>query len=582
MKPKEEQKATMNSDIYCGEMLQRMNGYRVAHSLCDVDLMVEGLTFSAHRLVLAAGSPFFHGLFTTEMKEKQENKIVLKQVKASVMENVLEYLYTGKTSLNPENAEDLVVSASYFLIEGLKEKASNFIRSSLNVDNCIQVREFAEKHDCKSLSLAARVFIGQHFGEIINGEEFLGLEFEKIEEFIASENTVVPKEERIYEAVTKWVRKAPAIRKKYFKKLFHHVRLSLLSRKFLNVTILQDELVTSNVACMQFVLQSMSNVQSLPPIQKPRKCLDSCVDAVVISGGFDDDNLPTASTICFIPEMNNTWYELTPLSIAKYGSAAAYCDGFLYSVGGWEVQASQGPIEEDVPTTSVERYDPTTNTWLSVAPLKHAEKFVSVISLDGHLYCLGRSKSMYRYTPAKNTWEYITGAPEELHGACVVADASNIYVIGGLDQNNMVTSSCWKYDPEVERWSLLSSMSTKRYLAAGTVKGREIFIVGGLNEYGSTQALNSVEVYYIDTDEWSCGFSYLQFPRYSAGVTCIWDKVLVFGGEHEGETQNSIEWYNKIERRWELCPKMPCRSNFCCNWLRIPKNLLEVVEELEF
>jgi N-acetylneuraminic acid mutarotase len=290
--------------------------------------------------------------------------------------------------------------------------------------------------------------------------------------------------------------------------------------------------------------------------------LDACVDAVIISGGLDDQKEPIKSTVCFVPEDNNSWYTMSPLSSARYFNASAYCDGFLYCVGGWK---------KGIAIKSVERYDPVTNSWLNVCPLPQAGRWVRAVSLDGQVYVYGASGCMYRYTPSINIWTQITSTSEEIRFACLVTDSSSLYLVGGFDSYNGVRSACQKFDPESEKWTLLTPMNNQRQQASAVYKRKHIYVVGGLKNYGDDVALGSGEVYSIDHDVWETLPS-LQFPRHIAGIACVWDDILIFGGAHRQVTQKSIEHYNEAKGKWEVLSDMPYRNCFSCSWVRIPKH----------
>ena len=63
--------------------------------------------------------------------------------------------------------------------------------------------------------------------------------------------------------------------------------------------------------------------------------------------------------------------------------------------------------------TSVERYDPATNAWETMAPMPTARRSFGVAVLDGKLYVVGGEmpwdarllKVVERFDPATNTWE---------------------------------------------------------------------------------------------------------------------------------------------------------------------------------
>ena len=56
-------------------------------------------------------------------------------------------------------------------------------------------------------------------------------------------------------------------------------------------------------------------------------------------------------------------------------------DGFIYAVGGWE-----GSSRLD----SIERYNPSTNQWNMVAPMKMAVTSPAVVAHEGLLYVTGQ------------------------------------------------------------------------------------------------------------------------------------------------------------------------------------------------
>ena len=54
-----------------------MNELRRSKDLCDVTLVVKSEVFHAHRVILASRSPYFHGMFKSNMAESQQDEITL-------------------------------------------------------------------------------------------------------------------------------------------------------------------------------------------------------------------------------------------------------------------------------------------------------------------------------------------------------------------------------------------------------------------------------------------------------------------------------------------------------------------------
>ena len=83
------------------EATQHATKTRLLSYLCDITLVAkEGKEFKAHRNVLSAVSPFFARLFQSEMKEKKEGIIRFEEISASILEGVLEFIYTGHVEIS--------------------------------------------------------------------------------------------------------------------------------------------------------------------------------------------------------------------------------------------------------------------------------------------------------------------------------------------------------------------------------------------------------------------------------------------------------------------------------------------------
>lgn len=70
----------------------------------DLVLIVESEQFHAHRVILAARSDYFRALLYGGLREsRQENqRIEIKECKASAFEFLLRYIYTGRINLIKE------------------------------------------------------------------------------------------------------------------------------------------------------------------------------------------------------------------------------------------------------------------------------------------------------------------------------------------------------------------------------------------------------------------------------------------------------------------------------------------------
>ena len=78
-------------DCLSRDTLGVLNSMRKNTELCDVNLVVENTTITAHRAILAASSPYFRAMFLSGFSEVNEECIELKDMAAQALEAVIDY-----------------------------------------------------------------------------------------------------------------------------------------------------------------------------------------------------------------------------------------------------------------------------------------------------------------------------------------------------------------------------------------------------------------------------------------------------------------------------------------------------------
>jgi len=76
---------------------------------------------------------------------KQLIRIELEEATASVMEDMLKYVYTGNVSVTEDSGHNLIATADYLLLPGLKTAAFIFLKEKVTVENCVFSYYFADK-----------------------------------------------------------------------------------------------------------------------------------------------------------------------------------------------------------------------------------------------------------------------------------------------------------------------------------------------------------------------------------------------------------------------------------------------------
>lgn len=70
---------------------------------------------------MASFSAYFRAMFTRPFREFWERQVVLEEMASSILQSILDYLYTGELLLTPETAQDLFTAASRLVILPLQE-----------------------------------------------------------------------------------------------------------------------------------------------------------------------------------------------------------------------------------------------------------------------------------------------------------------------------------------------------------------------------------------------------------------------------------------------------------------------------
>ena len=121
---------------FCVELMKRLNIQRKQDCLCDITLVTnDDREFKAHRNVLSAASPFFCRLLQSDMKENREGIIRLEEISGTIMEDVLEFIYTGTVEVTQENAEELIAAGNYLIIPSLKTISGRFLEREMSNSN---------------------------------------------------------------------------------------------------------------------------------------------------------------------------------------------------------------------------------------------------------------------------------------------------------------------------------------------------------------------------------------------------------------------------------------------------------------
>jgi N-acetylneuraminic acid mutarotase len=550
-----------NSLLHPKSMLSILSQLYFDRVLCDVTLIVDGQHFPAHRVVLAAGSPYFAAMFTNHHLESNQTHITLQDIDMASLESVLRFIYTSNLYISESNVQDLLVVASILQVSPVVEACCDYMKSFLEPDNCLGLHQFADAHGCSGLSENSFQFALEHFQEVTSCEEFLQISPNLLKSLIQSKDLTVQSEVDILDAVLMWLNHSPHDRLSSLPTILQYVKIPLIPS-----TVLQDKLfkyyTPANPAYDKFHsvingLQYQASTSDFNPYQ-PRKC--NTQKNIYVIGGETQPGRLTVNVVEVYDPSKDKWTALQPMGVSRRGMGVAMLNGFIYVVGGSD---SRDALH------MVERYNIKTNTWSRVADLNQERSSVSAAVINDHLYAVGGYdgfsmclKNVEKYNPTSNVWTYVAEMNVSRSMSAVGVVDGLLYIIGGYDGGSDL-SSCEVYNPMQDKWTMIANMSSRRCMSGVGVLDGKLYVMGGCD---CARSLSSVEVYDSSSNTWSF-VGEMKCARSGVGVAVAGEVLYALGGYTGSAYYSSVEAYDSERDEWSIITNMTSdRRRFgCCS-----------------
>ena len=233
------------------------------------------------------------------------------------------------------------------------------------------------------------------------------------------------------------------------------------------------------------------------------------------------------------------WQACAPMPTPGYGFACAAVESRVYAIGGAAARA-----DTFVPRLVVEAYDAAADSWIcGLAPLPGPRKFAGCAELDGKIYVIGGYDGKHdlsrvdRYDPLTNAWDTVAPLPWPRWALAGCAYEGCIYAIGGFSTALGYQRAVARFTPDsgAGRWDVVDSLVTPRTSPAGAVAGGKICAVGG-KFYND---LSSFESY--QPDDWVKDSRPMHWSRSGAAVIAWGRWLCAIGGQSGQWPLNSVE-----------------------------------------
>ena len=220
-------------------LLFKLSQFRENGEFIDVRLRVDESIFPAHRNVLAANSDYFHAMFTSGMKESNQEVIELKDETLSALglKVVMDSIYSGELLVNKENVFEVLTTANHLQMQIIVRQCCGFldkeyIQGYIDIQTYLHLLRFADLHGLKDLKEATLCKMASLFKEVCESEEFLShIDADQFLDLLSRDDLIAPSETFVFKSVMQWIKHKKDQRMLVAAKVIGAVRLGLVDTK---------------------------------------------------------------------------------------------------------------------------------------------------------------------------------------------------------------------------------------------------------------------------------------------------------------------------------------------------------------
>ncbi|XP_055329933.1 kelch-like protein 12 [Paramacrobiotus metropolitanus] len=532
------------------ELLRGLREQQSMGTLCDV--VVKGCEESAlgipcHRNVLSVHSAYFRTVFTQDWKDSSEPVFQLRNIDSRTLNQLVKYAYTLIVDLNDNNVERIVIAAQFLQMGSLELLCWDYVEQHMRVSNYLAVHTLASNHHHPRLAAAALELTLLHFLPVAESQDFLELDAQQLIALLASDNVDVFSEDQVLQAVLRWLDHDRSERLDDAAAILQTIRVAFLSEQCRQdySMILTSALKVSPPCPSQTTGETTPNTSprasygarevilclggtcqdpvgseeasvdvfcpSIPAVWRVmdlRILVECCSAALLDPGCILINSMHCVGRVrrnSRYTGLRHEWRETAQVSTLRQAGALASLNGRVYAAGGFDPYGVEG---SEAALSSVETYDPVSDSWSAVAALPVGLSDLAMVACEGRLYAFGGynaagvSNAVFSYDPAANAWSRLADMPTGRSGcrACV-APSGLIYVTGGETGDAALRVHVEAYDRVTDRWHKKGDMLEERTDHECVCVGGRLYVMGGFVAAGMYQ--DSIEVYDEATDSWA-------------------------------------------------------------------------------
>jgi len=495
---------------------------------------------------------------------RARQKLVLQGIQFSVLQNLVDFMYTGEMKLDQSCVQDILVAADMIQLKEVVDICSEFLKTELHESNAIGIWRFAEGHNLVALRDFAISFIYNNFCAVAREEEYLELSKTLMCELISSEYLRVDSEYQVFCAAMAWINYDISNRRRFIFDVLKHIRLPLVASKLLESYVNNCTDISLKVALCSVRRDLISQRGSLVSLYvKPRQCAKKNIYVIGGSrrelGSAWTRSECTYQTVECFDTFKEEWTRVASMEIGRILPGIAIISGRIFVCG--------GEVDSRI-LANGEVYEPAEDSWSPIAPMMVPRCEFGLCAVDGFLYAFGGwvgediGGSIEMYDPGLNEWRMQGKMQDARFSMGIVTYQGLIYIVGGCTHSRRHMQELVSYNPVTGEWRTLASMLVPRSQMGCVVLEDHLYVLGGTNRHN--EVLQSGERYSFLTDKWE-DIPPMHHPRASPAVTASNGKIYAVGGDQISEvnfyrariTISAVECFDPLTNEWRESTSLP-------------------------
>ena len=230
---------------YSSRIASKFQQLRLDDEITDFTILSGKQSFNCHKVILAGSSPVLHAMVRSGMREASKSQADFDTIPPTVMQLVLEYIYTGEVTVPHEHLQQTIDAADYLQLLELKEICLSEAVTAFKPSNVVSWYKLADRLDVCELKSKCAEVMSASLGEVSHCTEFQELSFAEVNSFMSSAEETNADPDDLLEASLQWINSKLSERIDCMEELLQKIQLLKCS-----VECLENEMETHEALFM--------------------------------------------------------------------------------------------------------------------------------------------------------------------------------------------------------------------------------------------------------------------------------------------------------------------------------------------